>query len=588
MRLSSGAWTGRSGGDTSRQESVDATEAPPAGSALEPTWMRALPLAELEREVLRPGSEPVPAFVAFYREGHWLGRAWGEGDTLALALSRAAAEAERTGYGLAPTEAIVVIPGAIVPLHQQNKDRVLSDVHRGVYGGGIWHGNRRLFISPTDCIARNQPLGVLLSRLAEACGQDEAEAMALGRAFSFPSRQFHVALTPPGSVTPLLRGSPVVSLRGVVRPRVERFERDLSGWMQRHVREDGRMTYLYLPSKGAEVLDNNMVRQFMATICLGRIAERDTILSAQTGVSSPGLSGERSPREVADLNLRYNLRQFYREEGRLGFVEHDGEVYLGSAALALIAIIESPLRAEFAREEAGLRATINSLSHVDGSFTTWIRPATRTDNQNFFPGETLLAWAFLHRRGEDDTLRERILRSYRYYRTWHLEHRLPAFIPWHTQAYYQLLEVHDDPELRDWVFEMNDWLLGMQARSKQVYDDTEGRFYDPQRPYGPPHASSTGVYLEGLVDAFALARAVRDQRRMRAYRRAIWLGLRSALQLQFNEESELFYVARRGLVRGGIRTTVYNNVIRVDNVQHVLMAVQKILRLFGPEDFNPY
>jgi hypothetical protein len=112
-----------------------------------------------------------------------------------------------------------------------------------------------------------------------------------------------------------------------------------------------------------------------------------------------------------------------------------------------------------------------------------------------------------------------------------------------------------------------------------------GRFYAAGRPFGPPHASSTGVYLEGLVDAFALARALGDQARADRYRRAICGGIRSAMQLQFADETDLYYVRDREACEGALRTTVYDNEIRVDNVQHMLMALLDILTVFTDDDF---
>ncbi|MBI4703569.1 MAG: hypothetical protein HY744_20855, partial [Deltaproteobacteria bacterium] len=44
---------------------------------------------------------------------------------------------------------------------------------------------------------------------------------------------------------------------------------------------------------------------------------------------------------------------------------------------------------------------------------------------------------------------------------------------------------------------------------------------------------------------------------------------------------------KRERVRGGVRTTVWDNTIRVDNVQHNLLAVLKILHAFAPEDYRP-
>jgi hypothetical protein len=181
--------------------------------------------------------------------------------------------------------------------------------------------------------------------------------------------------------------------------------------------------------------------------------------------------------------------------------------------------------------------------------------------------------------------------AFKYYRDWHLKpaNRNPAFIPWHTQAYYKIWRLTKDKGLQDFIFSMNDWLVDeMQQGPDDVeYRDTVGRFYNPKRPYGPPHVSSTGVYLEGLIDVFEVAREIGDPIRAERYRKAIRLGLRSAMQLQFVDEVDMYYVPLhlRDRVKGGLRTTVYNNEIRCDNVQHNLMGILKILHGFAQQDY---
>ena len=178
------------------------------------------------------------------------------------------------------------------------------------------------------------------------------------------------------------------------------------------------------------------------------------------------------------------------------------------------------------------------------------------------------------------------MKSVEHYRSWHLAARDPAFVPWHTMAYAEIWRLTRDPGLRDWIFEMNDWLLDIQQASLDQ-PDIDGRFYDPQRPhFGPPHASSTGVYLEGLIQAFRVARGTADAARAEAYRQAIVSGLRSLLQLEFKDSIDMYYVTKRDRVRGGLRTTVYDNEIRVDNVQHGLLAVLKILAAFSDDDYR--
>jgi hypothetical protein len=286
------------------------------------------------------------------------------------------------------------------------------------------------------------------------------------------------------------------------------------------------------------------------------------------------------------------MKSFYKERDGLGSIEYDGNSKLGAIALALGAIMESPIRSELVEEEAGLRRTIDHLWQANGSFRSFLVAGREKEDaptfQNYYPGEALLSLAMTFAETKAPELEQKILTSARYYKDWHLKNRSPAFVPWHTQAYYIMWQQRRHVELEDWIFEMNDWLLGMQENSMVVYEDTLGRFYDPKNPkYGAPHASATGVYLEGLIDAFALAREVADEKRVQKYRRAILLGLRDAMQLEFADEIDWFYVANPERVKGGLRSAVYDNQIRVDNVQHVLMGLQKILQIFKPEDYAP-
>ena len=135
---------------------------------------------------------------------------------------------------------------------------------------------------------------------------------------------------------------------------------------------------------------------------------------------------------------------------------------------------------------------------------------------------------------------------------------------------------------------MSDWLIdNVQQWDNTRFPEFKGRFYSTGKDYGPPHSSSTGVYLEGLIDSFELARKHNKYEKLEKYRLSILRGLRSVLQNQFNKKEELFYIDEPIRAWGGIRTTVYNNEIRVDNTQHNLLAVIKITNTFGPSDYMP-
>lgn len=47
----------------------------------------------------------------------------------------------------------------------------------------------------------------------------------------------------------------------------------------------------------------------------------------------------------------------------------------------------------------------------------------------------------------------------------------------------------------------------------------------------------------------------------------------------------MFYIPQRQRVEGGIRAETYNNEMRVDNVQHGLMGLHRVLERFTPADY---
>ena len=456
--------------------------------------------------------------------------------------------------------------------------RVLSNIYRGIRGVEFIHNRQATRYGPTKVLATNRTLKNLVDVFAKK--KDISINQVYGntvRSRIFEADQVLLQLEGAGRAIRMIRGNQLVPIESVRFETVKSLSNAHIKWFKNNLLEEGRMTYKYWPSRGAESTSNNMIRQWMATACLGRVARAhdDQELFSR-----------------AAQNIRYNLTEYYKEgDDGLGLIEFNGKVKLGAIALAALSMVEHPERQSFARYEHAILRTIDALWHDDGSFTTFYKSPSvvkKHSNANFYPGEALLLWAALYEESPDPVLLDRFMKSFRFYRQWHLSNRNPAFIPWHTQAYYKVWKTTQNEELRDFVFLMNDWLLGVQQwESAERFPDTQGRFYDPKRPFGPPHASSTGVYLEGLIDAHQMAKASGDSGRQEQYRRSIIRGLRSVMQLTFLDDVDLYYVYQKDKVLGGVRETVYDNEIRVDNIQHNLMAILKILRDFESDDHRP-
>ena len=513
-----------------------------------------------------------PTYVTQRRGGRYQQAQWCYGLDLGATLSAVVEAIAPSASRPAPDTLEVCFTHRYRRVSAQQFQQVFANVHRGIRGIELQYRNRIVRYAPTTPIARNLTYQKVLADFLQDLNLTEQAFFKQGVVQAFDARQVVMTLHPIVKAQTLHRGSCLVPLAALSGDVAQQMTTLMGEWLLRQVQADGRLIYQYFPSRGTESGRNNLIRQFMATLAMVRYAR-------QTG---------RPDRQVlATHNLTYNLAQFYRTEGDLGFVAYKGKVKLGAIALAALTILEhadltavSVNRSPFASQFAGLCRTVEHLWQPDGSFRTFLQPSDRNDNQNFYPGEALLFWAALYTRTPDPQLLERCRLSIAYYRTWHQQQRNPAFVPWHTQAYALLYQATGDRDLLNLIFEMNDWLLAMQQWDSARYDDLRGRFYHPDRPeYGPPHASSTGVYLEGLVDAYQLAVQTDDRDRAQRYQSAIWRGLRSVRQLQFYEAAEMYYVSQRSPVYGAVRTTVYNNVIRVDNVQHCLMALLKLTAL---------
>lgn len=504
--------------------------------------------------------------------------------SLADAISRAKTAA---GADLSEVDALVVAFSydfvTVDMLDEAQRKRLHSNIHRGVRGIELSHGDAMQRWCPTTMLATNRKPQKVIDNFRN----ERRLSVNDLRGPNVTLRTFDAAAiwverqgdSPGKGSAPrqeaLIRGTPYFPIEEVTHENVKLLEQELGDFMVRSVHDDGRMMYMFYPSRGTEDQKRqNMIRQWMATLSLCRLGH---------------FRNDPKVHAVAEKNVRYNLRKFYHASGKMGLIEWNKKVKLGALSLAILSLYEHPKRKQFKRQEQRMRATLDFLWQDTGEFRTFFKPADRNDVQNFYPGEAQLCWAFMWRENHDDALLERFMKSFRYYRDWHFvpENRNPAFIPWHAQAYYNVWLETKDPELAKFVFDMSDWLLGVQQWEDVDYDDAQGRFHDPNRPFGPAHASSTGVYMEGLIDAFCLARELGEDERRETYRRSIIRGLRSLNQLIYRDEIDMWYARDRDILRGGVPTTVYDNIVRIDNIQHNLMAILKILREFEPGDYRP-
>lgn len=348
----------------------------------------------------------------------------------------------------------------------------------------------------------------------------------------------------------------------------------MGDYFSRQVRQgDGLLEYSYRPST-AKASDKGllMVRPSLASWALASLASAKI-----TSRLSGGDFGADFHR-----NLKALLSKYYRSDELLGWLENNKLRDLGAVALMSVALRTCPdLSASERKVLTSFDAAVDQCWESNGRFRTSIAPAVEFEiNQNFYPGEALLAWA--RRENFSDSLKTKFLKSFAYYRGYYRKHRLPAFVPWHTMAYCSYLKRFKNPEMQAFVFEMNDELVN-QFQPANPSADLDGAFWrpsaDPKLRQGV-HASATGVYLDGLAEAFELARSCGDNVRSQRYAKSIVRGVEHLQALQYNQNNTKTYLPEVAQhIQGGLRTTPWNGWLRVDNEAHAVLALVKIARL---------
>ncbi len=446
--------------------------------------------------------------------------------------------------------------------------RVFMQRARGLVGMEIAYGGEVSRISPTRMLAGNVRFRRALERHLAETSVSVDDFFRTGRLRAFSGRQYLLPGNAGGGPVELFRGSTLIKpTRSIDKERASKLADGIGRWMLCNQAEDGSLPYKYWPSRGSQSPADNAIRRFLGSLAMFRLSELRK--------SSALLEG-------ASRNLRYNLERYFRPTGEgCGVIVERAGAKLGAAAVAGLAILANPAREEFSEQLAMLARSIESLADPELGFRTFFFPRSRDgDNWNFYSGEALLFWAESVRQGLPYAPpAERCTAVFRRCRARHRQRRNPAFVPWNTQACVSLFATTGQQEFADFAFEISDWLLPMQQWDDALPPDLAGRFYNPRRPdFGPPHAASTGAYLEGLADALTLARATGNHVRATRYECALARGLRSLRQLQFRDNRDTFYISRKHRVLGALRTEAYDNAIRVDSAAHALLAALKILR----------
>ncbi len=190
-----------------------------------------------------------------------------------------------------------------------------------------------------------------------------------------------------------------------------------------------------------------------------------------------------------------------------------------------------------------------------------------------YPGEALYALAGMYQAFGDPRYKKSMdwaLEFYSHKKQW--KHH--AFLSWTISAFVSLYQQSPEPKYADYVFLLSDHLLTQQNLDSD--DHAYGSFH------GFPSAN-TASYLEGLGDSIHLAQLTGDSERLKLYTEHAKMGYRWLFLLQYTEADEEF-LNNPKMAMGGIRKSLFEPQIRIDNTQHTISAFARGLRFVFGED----
>lgn len=382
-----------------------------------------------------------------------------------------------------------------------------------------------------------------------------------------------------GQATPIVRGEALIPLAEVTPQRIQQAAIALGRFEGRLVRQNyGHFPYRFqvLDGKPSEQ-ERILVRNVLGTWSLANFAK---------------WTGKDQDREVALLNIKTTVGRFGHWVDDAAYIADREFAFLGSQAFVALAILNLPQPpADLLRWERGIaQAILKSVRKKDDGYSYFVTTLPlpglpppdpgynpeKDPNQDFFPGETLTYLAAKARQDPAgpwlDTY-DQVFPTYRQ-RFRRIPH--PAAVPWLAQACVQRYRCDKSSEARDFAFEVVDWHLDNLQPFAEMDPFLRGSPINPNhKRYGPVSATSgPGVQLEGLVEAYWLARVLDDKPRQQRYQSAILETSRYLIQMQYRDPEELYWLAPalRAAPQGGLRDMPWDHRIQSDSAAHALNA----------------
>lgn len=273
-------------------------------------------------------------------------------------------------------------------------------------------------------------------------------------------------------------------------------------------------------------------------------------------------TGDNRYQTLSDKGISYFQHFIYenKENNYLYLQYGQSDVTIGDSAFMILTLIESN-QPNYDDIVTGLADGIIFLQNDSGYLPAYFYEDT-DKNQDFLPGEALLALMSTYEYTGDAKYLDAVQLSYQYYRDyWHTNPNT-AFVPWHSRAYYKLYQATQDPDVADFIFEMNDYVLN----DSNPQDNCQNFQFTK---YG-----TLAVLLEGTVQALTLSQNLNDSSHQTCYQNFIDEAVPYIISYQVPADTNLPTAAIGGIWDGPKQRNH-----RIDRNQHFVMSLMDYYNL---------
>jgi hypothetical protein len=344
-------------------------------------------------------------------------------------------------------------------------------------------------------------------------------------------------------------------------------------WLLRVNRTDGRFLPGFIPALRVPLEGDNYLHQAGATAALARAA---SFFGDERGVAVA---------KQALLTLLLETTADPKTQARSTAAPESFLNRMATAGALLVAIHELPNPAEDLLQSADqLAHYVRLLQQTDGSFAVAADdPKAQAETIQQCTGPALHGLMRSHVQRPAAWKLQAVRKACAIYHAWWRQHKNLPMIPEHTAAYAEAYLATKEQGFADCVFEMNDWLCGLQYTN---VDPRQAHWLGGFQPWTDGKASSTAPDIhsaaaaESLAEACRVARAAGDAQRLQRYRAALDSCLLFITTLQYTEANTQHFAEgyRQNALAGGFHRSHQDGDLRIDYTQHALAALVQHLR----------